>query len=269
VVLNSYGYDEEVNEHYNRVAKEHGGASTSTMEDVAIRRKETDAILTVLSGFGANREVAVGELAVLDVGCGNAFTLSVLAEMNPGSRLTGLEINEALRDVANRGGGVEVVEGDIRDAASLPSDDFQVIICQRVLINILDPDHQLQALHNLINFASKGTLIVFIECFESGLQRLNQARAEFDLTPIPPALHNLYLPDGFFETQSLRSIDLGVNPDFLSTQYYVSRVLHDVLLESSGSKFSRNSDFVSFISGAIPQSIGAFSPLRLLSFIKQ
>jgi hypothetical protein len=109
---------------------------------------------------------------------------------------------------------------------------------------------------------------VFIEAFSRQLDTLNEARAEFELPPIPPADHNLYLPDDFFAVSTLRRLEAPEVPpaNFLSTHYYVTRVLHPGLIPDTAVK--RNSEFVRFFSGALRQNVGDYSPLRLNAFEK-
>jgi hypothetical protein len=120
-------------------------------------------------------------------------------------------------------------------------------------------------LSNLLNLRVS---LLFIEAFQSGLDCLNEARAEFDLSPIPPANHNLYLSDEFFS----RRVDLQpfsdergqVAPNFLSTHYFVSRVFHPVILGNRQMK--RNSHWVNFFSRALAPTIGDYSPVRAYAF---
>ena len=74
----------------------------------------------------------------------------------------------------------------------------------------------------------KNGVIIFIEAFNEGLDNLNLARKEFGLKPLPPAIHNLYLNDDFFETENLETF-YNKEASSLSTHYFVSRVLHEIL----------------------------------------
>ena len=124
------------------------------------------------------------------------------------------------------------------------------------------------ALRNLINVVHPGGTLLFIEAFSSALAKLNEARAEFELSPIPPAHHNLYLDDDFFEIDELKP--LGNNQlqpvNFLSTHYFVTRVLHPLHLGDRPLK--RNSEFVRFFSQALKENVGDYSPLKLHMFEK-
>jgi SAM-dependent methyltransferase len=256
-------YDEAVRKHYDHIGAEHGLSPQSTMVDDITRQIETHAILTFVLSTAPNGRVA-------DVGCGNGYTLARIAERFPHASLTGFEPNRSLRTLAESrfvGGEANVLDGDLRNPTFSGSQRFDLLICQRVIINILSLEDQRRALLNAINAVKSGGHLLFIEAFQSGLDRLNAARQEFELAPIPVANHNLNLPDDFFDNPALtpyRSPDWPVSPNELSTHYFVTRVLHEVL--RIGHPLKRNSEFVKFFSNALPPAIGDYSQLRILAF---
>src|SRR5262249_3883036 len=136
--------------------------------------------------LACTREPAI----IMDVGCGNGYTLQLLVERFPDQRFIGVEKSNELRSLAqsrfNGRGNVEIVEGDIRVADFGGIASVDVLLCQRVLINLLNENDQISALRNLINVIQSGGTLLFIEAFSSSLAKLNEARAEFDLGPIPP-----------------------------------------------------------------------------------
>ena len=168
---------------------------------------------------------------------------------------------------------MEIRKGDIRDSDFAPKDSVDILLCQRVLINLLSEEDQKSALGNIINVVASpgitrsGGTLLFIESFSSSLAKLNEARAEFELPAIQPAHHNLYLTDDFFETPQLKTLSTNGHlppPNFLSTHYFVTRVLHPLYL---GNKpLRRNSEFVRFFSAALKENVGDYSPLKVNMF---
>jgi SAM-dependent methyltransferase len=254
----SASYDSIILKHYRDEAQQHGDAATSTMSDLRTRKLETDFLL----GFIARYVPADGSIA--DFGCGNGFTLAQIRAAFPKLRLTGFEFTPDLCKIATeRFAGdpkTEIVAGDIRQPARDAS--FDAVVCQRVLINLLDPQDQAAGLRNLAAALVPGGYLALIEAFNAPLNNLNAARAEFGLPPLPPAHHNLYLADTFFEVE--KSLEPARDPalpeNFLSTHYFVSRVLHPLALEDR--PFVRNSHFVKFLSSALQPAVGDYSPVR-------
>lgn len=269
-------YEHKVMMHYTRVAKTAGLSASCTMEDEYVRDGETRAIHRLVD---LAAQAVEGPLRVLDVGCGNGYTLRTLAErirdgMLPGSiQLLGIEKNSDLRQLAvqmNDGLSVSITGGDILRAETLAVSRASIDVClsQRVIINLMSPADQKTALVNLMALVRPGGYLLFIECFQDGLNNLNAARKEFNLDPNAPALHNLYLPSDFFSIPGLEETApeyWDIPPRLFSTHYYVQRVLQNVL---RGDVIDRNSNFVRFFSQALPVAVGDYSPIRIHCFRK-
>jgi SAM-dependent methyltransferase len=272
-------YDELITNHYREVANKDGLESTSTMADQITRQKETKAITDFVEDAIRHQQwAALGKpLVIMDVGCGNGYTLEVLAQKFPMNKFIGIEKIDEFRTLAasrfDQSTNVSILEGDVRDMGFADGIVADILICQRVLINLLDLSDQQKALNNIVNTVRtphdkfKGGALLFIEAFQSPLNSLNAARLEFNLPPIESAHHNLYLPDDFFNTPALDQYHASeeVPPrNFLSTHYFVSRVLHPILLKDI--PFKRNSEFVSFFTQALKENVGDYSPLKLMLF---
>jgi SAM-dependent methyltransferase len=277
--MEKQNYDDLIAEHYRKVAQQDGLEPTSTMADNITRGKETDAIIEFVGDVLRRRQTTDlrQPVTIMDVGCGNGYTLGILTQRFPGQIFTGIEKSADLRELAiSRFKGkknITILDGDIRDPGFSKGFVADVLICQRVLINLLEPNDQNKALGNLVEAvksphnANAGGVLLFIEAFSSSLDRLNEARAEFDLPAIGPAHHNLYLQDGFFNIPMLRTYQsdgFSVPPNFLSTHYFVTRVLHPIFIKDK--PFKRNSEFIKFFTQALRQNVGDYSPLKLLAF---
>ncbi len=282
------GYDKTIRNHYAQEARTHGAAPTSTMADEIVRSKETEVICEAVATFvreqrahdALNNECVEGRrrngvFHIIDLGCGNGTTLHEIARTTheePQLLLTGVEHTPELRTIAEHRLSVfenaRVVAGDVRSIDSDQCEPADVIILQRVMINLLDRADQNRALDNVVSLLSSDGLLVAIESFETGLAELNSARLEFGLSELTPAPHNLYLTSGFFDHPSLAPYEskggIDVAEDFLSTHYFVSRVLHEVWQKETGDPLKRNSHFVRFFSAALPDGVGAYSPLKLI-----
>ncbi len=266
-------YDTVISDHYRKVAKSDGLSSSSTMADKITRSTETEAIKQFVAAALERRKQTgeTGPATIMDVGCGNGYTLETLSEQFPGHEFLGVEKTDELRALAisrfESNSSVDIIAGDIRDSNLSQGCYADILICQRVVINLLDPSDQKDALRNITEAVKVGGAMLFVECFESSLSRLNEARSEFELEPIPSAYHNLYLEDGFFDVDgvsphSLSSYGFDQPSNFLSTHFYVTRVLHPMM--TKGQPVKRNSEFVNFFSSALKPAAGDYAPLKLV-----
>lgn len=265
-------YDDTVKAHYKAVAESDGLSSASTMADTTIRETETDIILGFVNDVRTQKPDQLN-IRVLEVGCGNGYTLGRLAAVEPETEFTGIEYSPELRGLAEKRvaeqklANVSISAGDIRDPGFAGDGQFDALICQRVLINLLAEDDQAAALDNIVNSVKPGGALLFIEAFQSGLERLNEARAEWDLSEIPPAHHNLYLADDFFTRDDLapyRSENWQVQANELSTHYFVSRVIYPMLLGDRPLK--RNAHFMLFLTKALKTAVGEYAPVQFHAF---
>src|SRR5437660_3719880 len=129
-------------------------------------------------------------LRVLDLGCGNGYALSVLAQAQPALRYCGVDFSEELLAIAKSRAlsGCEFKEADAR---SLPFVDssFDLVYTERCLINILDWEGQRQAFREINRVLETGGHYLMIECFDDGLENNNRARKECGLDEIQLAYH--------------------------------------------------------------------------------
>jgi SAM-dependent methyltransferase len=274
-------YDTVIAQHYRKIAQEFALSPSSTMVDEYVRQAETDAIVAFVElSLTRRQKLGITQPArIVDVGCGNGYTLQVLTKTFPNQSFIGIEKTTELRDLAAsrfpKNPRVTIQPGDVRDASTLNIGPVDILLCQRVLINLLDAADQAAALDNLIDLVAPpqngkpGGALLFIEAFETPLGTLNVARGEFDLPPLPPAHHNLYLGDTFFQHTGLRPFSAASEmppPNFLSTHYFVARVLHATLLGER--PFKRNSEFVRFFTAALKPYVGDYAPVKLCAFDK-
>lgn len=274
--------DDIIRGHYDGQAKELGLEPTSTMLDLTVRRRETELISrfcglvidSILRQGNANAEIAV-----CDVGCGNGYTLLALSEQYLDVKFQGFEFTPSLRELAESRfrcvNNVMVSHGDVR-AIDCADGMFDIVLCQRVLINLLNPVDQLAGLAELARITRPGGHLLSIEAFQGPLACLNEARAEFDLPPLGAASHNQYLPSDFYSAEPCLvpltgpMLDLGLPLDFLpsnflSSHYFVSRLLHPLALGPT-KQFTRNSHFVLFLTEAFNQPIGDYAPIKAYAF---
>lgn len=255
-------YEKTIVDHYRSMASEAGLDESSTMKDTIVREKEIDAILQTLALI--SRGTKNGRIA--EIGCGNGVLLEHLKKENY-TNVVGMDyLPEFVALAKSRGLPYPVTQDDVR-AMHYESGVFDVVIGERVIINLLDPADQACAFREVRRILRPNGYYLTIEAFEESLLLLNEARAEFGLTPIAMPHHNRWLTEEEWETWtrgSFRRIEsfegTPLTPrNFLSSHYFTSRVVYPLLTElrmqSSKERFAvkeRNAHFSRFFGGVLP-----------------
>jgi ubiquinone/menaquinone biosynthesis C-methylase UbiE len=253
-------YEATVTTHYEQVALQHGLSETSTMEDITTRRKEIEAITALLD------EVVQQSSDLLEIGCGNGVLLDVLRTRYPDLPLTGRDFSQPMVGLAQSRGlaNCDVAHGDVR-SLDFEREAFDLVVGERVLINLMDREHQWQALAEIARVLRPGGYYVCIEAFKDGLNSLNEARAELGLDPNTEAYHNLWFEEAGFRQEAAKHFEVidtqslaGVPQHFLSSYYFMSRVVYPAVTRTD---VKYNTHFVRFFADQPPR--GTYSPIQL------
>ena len=261
--------DQIILDHYKKVAKNQGLLGTSTIQDPVIRDAEIDFFVKSIQAFGVKR--GDFNFSCLDVGCGNGILLAKIKEKFPTLELHGLEFSPDLLALAESRNlaGVNFFQGDARIVSNFPK-KFDVILSERAIINILEVREQKKALYNIADCLVPGGMYFQSESYFEPLVNLNRARREMQLDNIEPSKHNRFLREfnvlALRDHKSLIETDSVLPSNFLSTHFFVSRILHQ-LIRPDGGKV-KYSHLVNFMTEGFGPAIGNYSPILFKSFIK-
>ncbi len=248
---------------------------TSSMADQTIRNAEVEFFCKEIEMLYRKKK----DLRVFEAGPGNGYLLSILKERFPKIKLFALEFSPELyqlilsRDLK----GLKVKCGSICKENDIPEEwgKFDVIICERVIINILNRKDQYLACHNIAQRLLKKGYFIMSESFKEPLQNLNNARSDFSLTPIEESPHNDYLSEKFIEKwcaqEKLREISGQSRTHFLSTHFYLTRIIHEGLRhlgEKNNEIRPKFAHLLTFLEAAFPPAVGQFSPILFRVFQK-
>lgn len=261
-------YQEVVKEHYRSEANNQGLHYTSTMPDEIVRSKEIEAIRAYLRLYSAINPAA----EVLEIGCGNGYLLDILHREFPKMSFSGMDYTHEMVELARsrQMKNVHLEQGNVC-SLSYKSQRFDLIISERVIINLLDRNHQDRAFEETARILKPGGWFICIEGFATPLANLNAARAELGLAEIKQPFHNRWYTDQdwkqYLENRfeiiapsSIAKTEPLAEPNFLSTHYFVTRVFHDLVKPEGG--VVRNSLFGKFFSSVLPNH-GDYAPVKL------
>lgn len=164
-----------------------------------------------------------------DIGCGDGEATIEYAKHV--KKCIGFERSNHLRSIASnaaRKSGLKNLEfkpGDVMKMKNV-KEKFDVIITQRLVINLLSWEEQQEALLNIHNALKPGGRYIMIENTNDSFQEMNDMRVDVGLQPVPQHWHNRFFDydklikfmDGKF--QLLKTHDLGLY--YFLTRVYVS-----------------------------------------------
>ena len=250
--------DDIVKEHYQKESVFLDGLNNSTMKDKIVLQKEVEFISEFIKISNPQR--------VLDLGCGNGYTLNIVGQKYPSIKFYGTDFVDELLYIAKKINlpNCDIQKNDVRQLL-IGNNNFDLVYTERCLINILDWEEQKKVLSEIYRVLKLGGYYLMIECFTDGLQNYNKAREEIGLVPLKEAYHNKYFNKEQFMNEIKDKFTI-INSNwgdlfpynFLSSHYFISRVLHEAITKNG--KFIRNSEFVKYFSFLSPQ--GNYSPIQ-------
>lgn len=194
--------------------------------DTNLRQLEERVVLDVLEPG----------MELLDIGCGDGVSTVHYAERV--QWCVGLERSAHLREkaasrLANAGiGRVEIHDGDVLELGDYAA-QFDVVVTQRVLINLVSWEQQQRAIQQIRNTLRPGGLYVMIENTYEGHDRLNDVRQRVGLPKISKHWHNLYLHERDMECIMYRGFRLVRHVPF-SLYYLLTRVYMNQMASFEG-----------------------------------
>lgn len=217
----------DIQQHWQGWARSYG-------KDLRATTKGRTAKMLEVACIGRVIERALSEfsrpLHVLEVGCGNGFNCSWLAQAFPDCKITGIdyipEMIEAAR-LRQAEDGIDAARLTYQVGNALELDNvtttFDVIFTDRCLINLNTWDLQQQAYRVMAKLLGPKGYLATIENSAEARERQNDLRMAVDLPGRPIDTFNTFVNDGQFESLA-REIGLEV----IETRNISS--LHDLLL---------------------------------------
>ena len=268
-------YRKQVKDHYREQVKKELLDPTSTMPDEIIRIKEIDAFKKCLDLSCIEMNKKIDSIAICEIGCGNGTLLEKLKNWGC-KNVTAFDFLEEFVDLSqSRNLGYQI---DVGDVSNLKYEDnsFDVILSERVVINLLDKQDQKESFKELNRILRPNSYLFMFEAFENALHLLNEARSEFELEPIKMPAQNRWFKESEFQNniigkfEVIDSIQGQKLPErhLLSSHYFLTRVLHDLLLYLNDGKGKvRNSLFAKFFSET-GKNFGEFGPVQFIALKK-
>ncbi len=186
--------NQEIRAYWDDRARRFGTDCVATLRETRLRRLEISALARRLAG---------GQ-SVLDVGCGNGYSVFQFASLFR-SNFYGLDFSKPMIDAALEHkrmgpplrGNTAFYVGDVTNIPC-PSNMFDVATSGRCLQNLTSWEMQQQAIDELLRVVRPGGKVILAECSVTGVEQMNKLRRRLGKPPLrgTPPWHNVFLDDG-------------------------------------------------------------------------
>jgi ubiquinone/menaquinone biosynthesis C-methylase UbiE len=168
---------------------------------------------------------------LLDAGCGEGEGTLVYSAI-PGVVVHAVDFSKTrLRKAAEQlkhQKNVKLKQVDFLGQYSLDN-DYDIVISQRFLINLMDWSLQSKVILDLISMIKLKGRLIMLEGSKQGVDSLNQFRAAWGLDPIPVKWHNLFFDDNVLEKFMQQHGHNLVEKDGLGTYFLLTRGIRPTL----------------------------------------
>lgn len=183
------------------------------------------------------------EHEVADIGCGDGTTIVNIAPKV--KSILGIERSDYLKNMAIQ----KLVENKIENASICSGDiletdfceEFDIVITERVLINLPSWELQYQAIENIHRSLRVGGLYLMVENTNDGHNALNKLRQAVGLKSIDIHWHNLYLDYEVFCDGIKGKFEILERNGF-SLYYFLTRIYTQMFANFTGSGVNARAD---------------------------
>ena len=214
-------------------------------------------------------------MKILEIGCGNGVTaiefvkkykVDILAVDYADQMIADAEKNyESIKDSL-----VGTAKFKVMRVEEIPSitEKFDMIYCERVLINLGTWEEQKQVLINIAGLLNDTGIFCMCENSIDGLSKINDYRKGVELDEILPPWHNRYFVEAELEEFSKESyLKLIERNNFTSTYYLLSRVVNAALAKRNSEEPSYDSP-INQLAFSLPP-IGDFGQTKIWVWTKK
>ena len=225
-----------------RYVKEASTDKYATSQDMNLRELEIKAISKHLSDG----------LKVLDLGCGNGYTISSLATLH-NCEFLGIDLSEPMIECANKisddlklKGKVNFRIGNILDLDISPN-SFDVVITARLLINLPTCEDQMKAIKDIHTLLNDNGLFLMMKATKQGVDRLNELSQKVGLEAIPHSTKQNWWINRFDEDkieQFLSQIFKIQEIQRFGMYFFLSRIIHPLMVFPEKPKFDSKMNLI-------------------------
>lgn len=227
------------------------GEHRVTHADVWQRALEIDTIRTYLTSTDR----------VLDVGCGNGYTTSRIAD--DVREIVGMDYCPEMVARARATSALRFEVGDVLALGPADFGLFDVVLTERCLINLASWDDQRRALDNVASVLVPGGRLIFVEGSRDGRESLNRLRESLGLPAMPRVWHNVDFDEEATLAWLARRFAVEARRHF-GVYDFVARVVHPLLVAPDAPAYDAR---INAVGARLATLLQEFAPLSRVLFL--
>lgn len=252
--------DIKIKKYWDNQVKLHGINANVSTQDIWMRQIEIKYITNFLDSIDGSKKV-------LDIGCGNGFSIIQYKKKVPRHKYTGgdysINMINAAKELRYKSNFTENdINFEIMDVMNLSNINkkYDIIISDRCLINLQNALNRKKALEEIAKCLNVSGKYLMIENFIEGQNELNKLRQHVGLDKILIKWHNSF----FTKEELLNSIKhifhIEHNENISSPYYLITRVIYSKICELKEVKPDYN-DIINDVSALLPP-MGNVGPIN-------
>ncbi len=227
-----------VKEYWDKRAAVMAENPSATTNDVYLRELEAKTLIARLKELNLPKKSHI-----LDVGCGNGYTLVKVAKEFEHFSFRGVDYSEEMIRAAKSllekspdlKGRLSFAVGDATNLEdSIDGMLFNVVMSDRCLINLESFQAQAGAIAGIARHVIGGGYYIAIENFMKGQRNFTEAREALGLPEIPVRWHNLFFDEERFVAEVEKNFTDIEIISFASSYYFATRVVYSKSCQMQG-----------------------------------
>lgn len=258
---------EDIRDYWDKQIQEHGLETCATAFDFQLKNLE---VYYIGEFFRELFELSKGEKSVLDLGCGTGYLGVALTQTYPNLRYLGVDYSHAAIVYANKrvedlklSGNIKFLEANAIGIDKMNLGLFDVVITERLLINLGSVDNQMECLESIGRVLKPGGYWLMLEGMVEGWEKLNEVRKLFGLYEIGNHWTQTKMRESELMSYIYKKGYSVMKKQCFGMYYFLSRVIHPLVIKPEEPKYS---DKFNEIAVEIAKKIPDFQEIGHLRF---
>jgi SAM-dependent methyltransferase len=232
---------EDIRDYWDKQIQEKGLETSATSFDFQLKNLEVYYISDFFRGFLSEG----GKSDILDLGCGTGYLGVVLVQSHPDLNYLGVDYSHSAIVYANKRvddlklkGNIKFLEANAVGIDKLDLGFFDVVITERLLINLGSKENQIACVESIGNVLKPGGFWLMLEGTVEGWEKLNSFRKLYGLYEIGNHWTQTKIIEREFIPYLYKKGYSVVKRQCFGMYYFLSRIVHPLAIRPEEPQYS-------------------------------